>query len=326
MGARARASGCRGVARCLSGLVLGFSLCASVAGAQQSPPKGRDTVESLYAEATAALDREDYAAACPKLEEVTRLRPDKLIAHFKLGGCYVATGKLGSAWSRFVLVRNQAREAGNAGQAEAAATKLAELKPRIGTLTILVPKDVRDRPGFSLTLDGKAVDPAVFDQPSPVDSGTHLLVARSADHDPWQKTVAVADGENKRLRVLAGISLVDDPATAAEPAPSFAFTHRRSLVLAGVGVVSAGFAVGLGVQSTLDFRALAARCNGAPGTCRDVDAAPLRGMLTGANVMWGVAGAAAVAAGIVFFAVERNDKTSVSVTPTLGGAAVTYRH
>src|SRR5262245_25783154 len=57
--------------------------------------------EALYDAATKAMDGNDYAAACPKLEEVVRLVPHGVGARLTLARCYEGAGRLASAHASY---------------------------------------------------------------------------------------------------------------------------------------------------------------------------------------------------------------------------------
>lgn len=83
-------------------------------------PQAAAAAQALYAKATADMDAKDFASACRKLEEVTRLAPEGLGAKLTLGDCYAALGKLASAWGQYVIVKTAGAQAGQAERAERA--------------------------------------------------------------------------------------------------------------------------------------------------------------------------------------------------------------
>jgi hypothetical protein len=79
--------------------------------------------ERLYEVATAAMDKGDYATACPKLEEVVRLVPDGIGAKLTLAECYEGAGRLASAWAVYGTARAVAAKAGQPDREKKAAAK-----------------------------------------------------------------------------------------------------------------------------------------------------------------------------------------------------------
>lgn len=176
---------------------LAVTLFAGVAHAQV-PVRKPDTkvlVEATYREALAAYDKGDYPAACAKLEEVTKLDDDKLIAHLKLGSCYQSMGKLTTAWKRYVIVREKAEKAGLKAEAQSAAERIAALVPQLATLTVVVPNDVRSSSGLVITLDGQPLNRDEWGSSHPIDSGAHSIVVQADNYAPWQRDLKIADGD-----------------------------------------------------------------------------------------------------------------------------------
>src|SRR5262245_50303480 len=72
-------------------------------GQPPGPPPTTTAVVALYEEAIKAMEKGDYASACPKLEEVVRIDPARIGPKIELGNCYAAMGLLASAWTRYRL-------------------------------------------------------------------------------------------------------------------------------------------------------------------------------------------------------------------------------
>ncbi|UQA56278.1 hypothetical protein [Polyangium aurulentum] len=198
---RARAAGLFALGLCL--------IAPRGAAAQVADPQRAITAQALYEQATAELDAGNYASACRKLEEVTRLVPEGLGAKITLGNCYEAMGKLASAWSQFALAEAQAARLGQAERAALAAQKAAALKPRLAMLTVEVPKEARAIGGLSVTRDGLPLGEAQWGTALPVDAGSHEIAAFAPGFSPWKTQIeVVADGAKVSVRVKP---LVPDP-------------------------------------------------------------------------------------------------------------------
>jgi hypothetical protein len=201
--------------RAIGVLGLTLSLLAPTAGhAQPVDPQRKAAAQKLYDQATAEMDAKNYASACPKLEEVERLRPDGLGAKLTTAQCYERLGRLASAWSKYTLLEELARKAGQAERATEAAKKAAELRPRLATLRIDVPAEVRALPGLAITRDGAPLGEAEWGSPVPVDKGQHVVVATRTGKPSWEKGVEIqADGE----AVTVTIELPADIRTTTPP-------------------------------------------------------------------------------------------------------------
>lgn len=302
----------------LAPLVL--ALCAAVslpARAQTVDPDTAATAQALFDQATADMDRKQYASACPRLEEVTRLIPAGLGAKLALGECYEAQGKLASAWSQYALVQDQATAAGQAERSQEAGAKAAALRPRLATLTIEIPDAVRGIPGVMVTRNGVRVGAGQFGTAIPVDAGAHDIVVSAPDHTPWRKRVeVVADGAN--VTVETG-GPVPGLAPKPEPPPSRPWQRPVALGVLGLGAAAAGVGVALGVvalekngQSNSDNH-----CN-LKDFCDTTGAAlrnDARAFGNGSTVAL-AAGGAVLAAGVLLFALApeaRERKVAVRV-------------
>lgn len=282
-------------------IVAVLLLSAAPARAQEAPA---DAAAARYEEALVDLDEGRYDAACPKLEAVIAATPDKLIAHHKLGGCYLAQGKLASAWARFVFVRDRARQAGSVPQAQVAEESARQLEKKLATLTVVVPPEVARTPGLAVVFDGAPMEPASFGKPRPVDRGAHHIEASAPGGIAWRKVVVVSeDGKSFSVAVpsLGGARPAPEPSSGPPPAPR-PWQRPAAMVVAGLGV--AGLAAGAGTfalavqkrdESLLDCRP-DNHCNDIGYRVRN----EARGLGDGATAAL-VAGGLLLSAGVVLF-------------------------
>ncbi|WP_052376556.1 tetratricopeptide repeat protein [Chondromyces apiculatus] len=242
--------------RTAASLALALSLgllTATSAHAQSADAQTAATAQSLYDQASADMDAGQFARACPKLEEVTRLIPDGLGAKLTLAECYEKAGRLASAWAQYTLVETLAARAGQAERAQQAATTAAALKPRLATLTVEVPEEVRSVTGLAITRDGVTLGEAQWGVTLPIDAGAHTLVATAPGRKPWKEAVQVS-GEGAKVAVTVKPLQVEVAAPApvqAPPPPADTVSERpwqRPVALAamGVGVIGVGVGAGLG--------------------------------------------------------------------------------
>jgi tetratricopeptide (TPR) repeat protein len=110
----------------------------------------RQAAQALFDSADELMKRKDYAAACPKLEEVTRLIPDGLGAKLTLAECYEGAGKLASAWSTYSQVESLAARQNQPDRQTLARDRAAQLKPKLAKLVINVPAAVSALPGLAI--------------------------------------------------------------------------------------------------------------------------------------------------------------------------------
>jgi len=179
--------------------------------------QGSDAVaaQALYDRAVELMGQKNYAEACPKLEEVTRLIPDGFGAKLTLAECYEGAGKLASAWTQYSIVEAVAARTNQPERQKLAADRSAALKPKLAHLTITVPDAVKSLPGLVLTKGGAEVGAAQFGEAIPIDVGTHTIEATAPGKKKWTGEAKVdADGANVTVAVP---ELEDAPQDAVPP-------------------------------------------------------------------------------------------------------------
>src|SRR5262249_52344626 len=129
-------------------------------GHAQPSAQSMTVVVALYEEATKAMDKGNYADACPKLEEVVRIDPGRIGPRIELGNCYAAMGRLASAWARYRIAESAAQRANKAERQKEAHDRAEALEPKLARLTIVVPDAVRALPELEIRHDGLVVGPA----------------------------------------------------------------------------------------------------------------------------------------------------------------------
>jgi hypothetical protein len=200
---------------------------------------------TLWEEALEAMRKQDYAGACPKIEEVARLRPDGLGAKLKLAECYEGAGRLASASALYVLIEPLAEKANQPDRQKTAHDRVEALKPKLASLTIVVPATVRAQPGLEIRCDDKIIEPAQWGVPLPVDRGRHVIVATAtAMVREEQAEVIEADGAAHTVTIVQPGS-AESPSTVRAPVAS-----KRSAAPAVVlGFLAAG-GIGTGIGFT----------------------------------------------------------------------------
>ncbi|WP_437933465.1 tetratricopeptide repeat protein [Sorangium sp. So ce341] len=256
-------------ARALAPITLAAVLMLSGrARAQEADRHAGLTAQALYDQATAEMDAGNFANACGRLEEVTRLVPDALGAKMTLARCYEAWGKLATAWAQYTLVESVTAKAGQAERSARAGEKAAELRPKLATLAIDVPEAVRAYPGLAITRDGVPVGQGQWGLPLPVDTGEHELVVTAPGRKPWRgSAVVTADGEavsavipvlERHAPDVAPEKPAPAPGAAAPPrapakpdAPHASGNVQRiaGLALGGAGLVGAGLGAFYGIRA-----------------------------------------------------------------------------
>ncbi len=291
-------------------VLLAVGLAAPPAGAQPVDPQRVAAAQVLFEQGQAAMDRKDYATACPKLEEVTRILPNGVGGLLILARCYEGSGRLASAWSAYLVAQSAAAQALRPELERQARARVGALKGKLAHLTIRVPEAVRGVPGLAIQRDGTPVGAAQWGTPMPVDRGKHVIVATAPGKQRWQQDLEVAaDGAVVGVDVVA---LTDAPVApvapvaadaprGASPEPPSFWTTRR---IAGATVAGGGL-VGVVIGAVFGGIAISKKDQSNDGHCQanacDPTGAQLRSDgLSAASVSTGtfVAGAVLLAAGV----------------------------
>ncbi|MRG96290.1 tetratricopeptide repeat protein [Polyangium spumosum] len=276
------------------GAALGSVLLARPAAADQMEDDMR-RAEELFKEARAAVENNDYAAACPKFEESLALarRAGTL---FNLAQCEEHEGRLVTAL-RYYKEGIVVLDPGDPRLAPSK-QKLAEIEPRIPFLTIkpkgTLPRDSR------VTIDGKEVEG--LGVALPVNPGTRTIAVLAPKHTVEKFVVEVAEAEQVELLVTAGKVIVEPTRPVAA-----VLGPRRIAGFAALGVGALGFVGAIitgGIIVSADGRVEEGcprvKCDTAAGH----EAAELgKSMLVPNAIMWGV-GIAGAGTGAVLLLLE----------------------
>ncbi len=284
--------------------------------------------EAMFDQGAKLIAAGKVAEACDAFEASNRIeaRAGTLI---RLGECRERNHQLASAWSAYKDALTRVKDASKKAIATA---KVAELEPKLSTLTITVPEATKVK-GLVLTRNGQPVDPGLWNRALPIDGGAYTIVAQSPGHREFRTTATVPESGGK-ITVLVPTLAEQPAAPVAVPVPVPAarddspWTGRReaAVVAAGVGVLALATGVTFAVlakqkQSDADKLCPAHTCatdaDAMTATSR-ISAAQDRALV--ANIGFGVAGAAVIAAGVLWFT-GAPEHASVAIAP--GGATLT---
>jgi len=312
-------------------LVAGVALFPGPARADHYAETAR--AEALFAEGRKLMAAKDYEHACPKFAASQTLDPAPGTM-LNLATCYERSGKTASAWGAYKAAQALAQNAGQKHRAAAAATKAAELEPKVGHITIWIAPESRIA-SLEVQCDGETLQSAEWGIPLPYDPGPHECAVAAPGHRKWTSHLEVP-GDGQNVDVTVPSLEADTPArpVAAVPAPppplptaptqtsalgdaqetpssSPGATQRvAGLVIAGVGIAGIGFGVFAYVTANGKLQDAEKRCPGlATGTaCATPEefnnAQPLQSSaVTWANVstVAYIAGGALVAGGLIVF-------------------------
>jgi hypothetical protein len=311
-------------------LQIAVSIAAISLGARTVHAQAAEA-EAMFSEGVKAMDAGNFAEACAAFEASNNLDP-RAGTLLRLAECREKTHQLASAWTAY---KDALARAKDPRKHDAAAAKVAELEPKLSHVTIVVTDPRID--GLHITRDGKPVDAVTWGRALPVDGGTYKLVATAPGRVEWTTTLEVpAEGGNVEARVptLAAIAVKLVPAphvVAHDDTPSRPrFTPRRKLAIGaaagGAATLLAGITLGvIGKGKHDDAFKL---CPDPSMPCADAArATSLAGSAhryaIAADVMFGLAAAGSIAAGVLWFTGNAESPTRIAVTP--GGLAVMGR-
>lgn len=334
-----------------------ISLLSRATAAQQPD------IDAEYKAALAARDAGNYSVACPKLDEIVRLRAagaadqtKGLGARLELAACYESQGKLASAVEQYALVQTLAAGAGQKDREEKARVKLAALQPKVALVTIVVPPSVAALPEVSVSLDQKSVDKKYWGTPMPVDPGKHSITVTASGRSAWQGQGDVpANGTRVSIEVQAPVlppaapprDLAPRPPPAAPPPaerplePSRAEGQRRwqrpfAYGVFGLGAVGVGVGIGLAVDAAGKLDASRPHCKAgtgsAPDICNDagVNLRAAGRVSADISTVTTIAGGVLMAGGLVVWLTAPSESkvgasTEASLVPTHGGCLATLQ-
>jgi hypothetical protein len=343
-------------------------LVPSLASAQPPAKNGNGTGDqagatALFYEARTMMQKGNYAAACPKLEESLRLDYG-IGTEFNLADCHEHLGKTASAWSGFLNVAAAAKTANQPQREKVARDRAKALEPKLPKMLIEVPAPA---PGVEVKRDGVVVGSAAWGTPVPVDPGMHKVVVTAPGKEKWETNVNASESNTTRVTVprelpnaAVATSAAPAPApvvppvqttttttTSAPPEPAAEFPEpvveqgntQRTLgwVVGAVGLAGLGVGAGFGIDSLSKRESSKDHCNG--DLCDPTGVKLREDAITSGNVstISTIAGGAALIGGIILLATapsgsERRASAAASTKKiqavphvALGGGGITFQ-
>jgi hypothetical protein len=256
--------------------------------------------ETLFNDAKHKMAAGDFASACPKLAESYRLDPGSgtLTA---LAVCHESLGKTASAWTEFIEVVSEARQAGRADREKFAQQHIDALEPKLSKLSVVVDPAIARLSGIEVRRDGTLMGQAGWGTAAPVDPGEHTVELTAAGKKPWSATVTIGPSRDMQTITVPrledsppqtessaddarppslGVSSSESPASVEttappqpeQPASSAGNTQRTvGLVIGGAGIVAAGIGTYFGVQAISQAHQANTLCP-MPTACGSTDA------------------------------------------------------
>lgn len=302
--------------------------------AQETPSpdasEAKARAQALLYQGAQHYERAEFAEALDRFEQAYEVFPSPKLL-FNIGQASRELGRPVDAIDAFERFLAQAANSPDEMTAEARRS-LTELSEKIGKL--LIECTVAEA---EIAVDGKLIGPAPIADLVRVMPGAHQITATHPGTTPAIQNVTVAAGTVQTVvmrprtlaEVVAEVTVGTSAAPAAAPGPAAAagpatvedgwwLGRKWTWVAAGSSVVLATGAAVAGLAMQAKFEELDANCGSSAGVnytgCSrsDFDALNLR--RDTANVLWGLAAAAGVTAGVLFFVEHR----AVTVGPMAG--------
>lgn len=275
--------------------------------------------------------------ACPELQASLDLVKDSG-TRGALARCHGLAGRPASAW---LLWRELTDTAPTAELRADAAAQAARLEPRLPRYTIRIASPT---PRLTVQINGRTVS-AKVPVAVPIDPGKVAVTASERDGDrvvtvPWRREYTAVEGQTLTIEIPV-LAPRRDPPVAAPPKPPTpapgadplaARRHTRhviAVVLGGVALGAAGGGTAFGLDARARYSDAKRLCGGVVAECipdqvassqKRVDAA--RTAATRSNLMFGAAGAAAVAAAIVWVTAPSLERKGVAVAPSASAGSI----
>lgn len=197
--------------------------------------------QELFDQGIKLMGEGKLAEACAKLEASNKAAwaPGTTI---NLADCYERTGRLASAWAKFLEAEPHFRNRTPPDpRADIAKERAEALYPKLSRLTIDVPAESKVA-GLTITRDGDPVDEQQWGTGLPVDPGKHVVEVTASGKKPWKWEADVGAGG---ATVSVKVPLLEAaPVTEPSPAADAGMPLQRKIAI-GVGAAGVvGLAVG----------------------------------------------------------------------------------
>lgn len=320
------------------------ALLQTLSAAAQTNASNKAAAEALFDQGVRLMKQNNFAEACPKLEESDRIDP-AVGTLLYLGECYERVGKTASAWATFREAASLATNSNQGDRARVATARAQELEPKLSRLSVELAPDVAKIPGVVVKRGTQRLEPSLYGTSLPVDPGEYRVEVTAPGYEPWNTPIKVeSGGASASVRVPALVK-ASEPAGSAAPLPATPSEPSQSGVQPAqvelsptpsshgmstqqtVGIVTGAVGiVGLGVGSFFGIRALKkssdadSHCPKA-GLCNDQEGLTLteegQDHASIANIGFAVGGGLLALGAVLYLTGAPSDADRVALVPVL---------
>jgi hypothetical protein len=316
--------------------------------AAQTSASDKAAAEALFDQGVRLMKQNNFADACPKLEESDRIDP-AVGTLLYLGECYERVGKTASAWATFREAASIANNSNQADRARVATSRAQALEAKLSRLSVELAPEVARIPGIVVKRGTQRIEPSLYGTPLPVDPGDYRIEVTAPGYEPWSTPIKVeAGGASASVRVpgLVKAPVAAQPASDTAPEasqaagspgqvqsrPTGAITptsmpsgittqQTLGLVVGGVGLIGVGIGSYFGVRAISKNSDAEEHCPRS-GFCDDDEGLTLTDKAkqdaTASNIAF-IAGGVLVATGAVLYLTGGpRGGDSLALVPSLG--------
>jgi tetratricopeptide (TPR) repeat protein len=291
--------------------------------AHADEPGNKAAAQALFEEGLRLFDAGRYPDACEKFAVSERLDAAASTL-LNLARCYERAGRAASAWVTYGEAAAQAHREADPRREQYARERVADAAKRLSRLSILAPSAP---PGTVVKRDGTPVDRAEWGVAVPVDPGPHVVEASAPGKAPWRTTLDVPKSPTSTTVEIPKLadagapppaSAADGTAAARSPPRGDGIGAQKIVALAvgGVGLVGVGVGTYFGLRAARLHSESQDHCP-LPDACDPLGVSKNRDAGQAADVatIAVVAGAAALAAGVVLWLTAPSKNTRVGFSP-----------
>jgi hypothetical protein len=325
--------------------------------AAQTNASDKAAAEALFDQGVRLMKQNNFADACPKLEESDRIDP-AVGTLLYLGECYERVGKTASAWATFREAASIANNSNQADRARIASNRAQALEPKLSRLSVEVSPEVARIPGVVVKRGAQRIEASLYGTPLPVDPGEYRIDVTAPGYEAWSAPIKVeAGGASASVRVPGLVkAAAATPATETTtpavdsssrpgplqtsvnddlPAPSstgLTTPQTLGLVAGGIGLIGFGIGSYFGVRAISRNSDAEEHCPKS-GFCNDDEGLSLTDKAqrdaTASNIAF-IAGGVLVATGAVLYLTggpSRSDRVALvpTVSPRTAAASLVGR-